>query len=298
MVVSGDETGYSQSPAGCRKVKPVVGTEADVGQATVLCLPVSLRGAISDAEARRAVLLTFDDGYRDNLYVVAPILQRYRLPAVLYLCTGYISRGENQWADVLYSAIRCRRHERLMLEEGPPFDLSRAAGREAAYRAVAERLLSANRATRDALLEAVVAQLKPDGQPARQTLTWDEVRRLAARYPDFALGVHTADHLDLSPMTAEEALAQVRRSVEEFEAELGRRPEHFSFPYSRAVPERAQCLGELGFRSAMTEEGTTDWRNPAPFDLRRLEAPQHQGMLRYWTSGAHPCLSLKLFGRA
>ena len=244
------------------------------------------------------VLLTFDDGYRDNLEAAAPILQRYHLPAVLYLCTGYISRGENQWADVLYSAIRCRRHERLMLEEEPPFDLSQPAGREAAYRAVAERLLSADRATRDALLEAVVAQLKPDGQPARQTLTWDEVRRLATRYPDFALGVHTADHLDLSSMSAEQALDEARRSVAQFKAELGQHPEHFSFPYCRAAPGVPQRLAKLGFRSAMTTQGVPHGMKLNSMDLRRCEAPQSQNLLRYRTSGAHPNLSLNLFGRA
>ena len=244
------------------------------------------------------VLLTFDDGYRDSLYVAAPILQRYRLPAVLYLCTGYISRGQNQWADVLYSAIRCRRRDRLAVQNEPPFDLTGPAGRQAAYRAVADRLLAVDYATRDALLNDVVGQLQPDEQPPRQTLTWAEVRHLSGHYPDFTLGVHTADHLDLSSMSVDAAVGEVHRSAEQFEAEMGRRPEHFSFPYSRAVPRVSQRLGEMGFRSVATTEGTMDRTSPNPMDLRRLEAPQGRGLLRYWTSGAHPHLSLKLFGRA
>jgi peptidoglycan/xylan/chitin deacetylase (PgdA/CDA1 family) len=53
------------------------------------------------------VVITFDDGYRDNLEVAAPILERYRLPATLYLATGAISEGR-LWIDELY-AMFCRR---------------------------------------------------------------------------------------------------------------------------------------------------------------------------------------------
>ncbi len=246
----------------------------------------------------RAVLLTFDDGYRDNLDIVAPILQRYHLPAVLYICTGYVSRGENQWADVLYSAIRRRRSDRFVFENGPPYDLGDPGSREAAYEAVARRLLSADCAERDALLKRAVSQLQPDEHPPRQTLTWDAVRRLAAQYPGFALGVHTSDHVDLSSLTVEEALAEIGRSVDEFEAELGRCPGHFSFPYSRAVPQLLRQLRGLGFRSAMTWEGAESGPNHNPFDLRRLEAPRRHDLLGYYTSGAHPALSMKLFRRA
>jgi len=41
----------------------------------------------------RAVLITFDDGYRDNLQNALPILQRYGYPAVLFVPIGYVSNS-------------------------------------------------------------------------------------------------------------------------------------------------------------------------------------------------------------
>jgi peptidoglycan/xylan/chitin deacetylase (PgdA/CDA1 family) len=41
----------------------------------------------------RAVLITFDDGYRDNLENAVPILQRYGYPAVLFVPIGYLGGG-------------------------------------------------------------------------------------------------------------------------------------------------------------------------------------------------------------
>ncbi|HSJ95113.1 MAG TPA: polysaccharide deacetylase family protein [Gaiellaceae bacterium] len=58
-------------------------------------VPVTL-GAVRDYYLEgeplppRAVLITFDDGYRDNLENAAPILRRYGYPAVVFVPVGYL----------------------------------------------------------------------------------------------------------------------------------------------------------------------------------------------------------------
>jgi len=44
----------------------------------------------------RAVALTFDDGFRDFYYSAAPVLRRLRLPATVFLPTGYCGKS-NCW---------------------------------------------------------------------------------------------------------------------------------------------------------------------------------------------------------
>jgi peptidoglycan/xylan/chitin deacetylase (PgdA/CDA1 family) len=64
------------------------------------------RAADLDAALSRetgAIVLTFDDGYRDFHDVVVPLLLRYRLPALLYLATGLVSDREPdrlRWNDL------------------------------------------------------------------------------------------------------------------------------------------------------------------------------------------------------
>ena len=38
----------------------------------------------------RLVAITFDDGYRDNLYVALPLLEKFRLPMTLFVASGFI----------------------------------------------------------------------------------------------------------------------------------------------------------------------------------------------------------------
>lgn len=50
---------------------------------------LSLDAALSDEEG--GVVLTFDDGYRDFDEHVVPLLERYQVPALLYLATGLVA---------------------------------------------------------------------------------------------------------------------------------------------------------------------------------------------------------------
>jgi peptidoglycan/xylan/chitin deacetylase (PgdA/CDA1 family) len=49
-----------------------------------------------DGSGRGGVVVTIDDGYRDFHDHVLPALERYRIPAVLYLATGLVSDGEER----------------------------------------------------------------------------------------------------------------------------------------------------------------------------------------------------------
>ena len=244
-----------------------------------------------------SIVLTFDDGYLDNLEVVAPLLAKYELPAVLYLATGYVADAAHQWADVIYGAIAHRRRDRLKLDGIDEWNLASKGARESAIYSIGRAMIKGTREYRESLLEQIAEQLDAPAVPVRLTMDFDDARRCAADYPSFELGVHTHDHLDLSAMKTDEALGEVQRSMDVFRGELGREPDHFSFPYSRSTPQLVERLRGTKLRSAMTGEGVAPLDSLDPFNIHRLESPQSMSLFRYWASGAHPTLTRSLFGR-
>jgi len=254
----------------------------------------SLSHLIEDVAAGRVpppgtVCLTFDDGYLDNLTVAAPILERYRLPATLFLATGYVERAEPQWADVLHWQLTRRTSQRLALPGIVEEDLRCSAGLARARRALHRLLLEATHAERAELLAEAGRQLAPQGRMPRLTLRWDEVRELRRRHPGFEIGGHTRDHLDLRSHRGEVARAQIEGCAADVRRELGESPGHFSFPYARWCPETRALVEAAGWASAV---GAGERLRIDPgsdrFALPRVEAPGSMTALRFETSGANP----------
>ncbi|NBQ40300.1 MAG: polysaccharide deacetylase family protein [Alphaproteobacteria bacterium] len=58
--------------------------------------PASLAdGTTADALPRVAV--TFDDGYRDNLRIAAPVLNKHQIPFTVFVCTGFMRDGSGNF---------------------------------------------------------------------------------------------------------------------------------------------------------------------------------------------------------
>lgn len=243
------------------------------------------------------VVLTFDDGYRDNLQVAAPILQRYGLPAIVFLATGYVGSGENQWIDRLYTMFTTRRRQRCELppkEKGSAarvFDLQDKQECQQAYHLCNRRLVESSYAERREMLALLEQQLEPREQAPRLTLNWDEVRELAARYPACEIGVHTANHVDLSRCSAAAVGAELRQCIGDVEQQLGVRPRYFSFPYGRSTPAARELLPQYGLEAATGGGGHRLIDCAAdPYDLSRLDALMSPTQLKLRTHPAFGAL--------
>jgi CelD/BcsL family acetyltransferase involved in cellulose biosynthesis/peptidoglycan/xylan/chitin deacetylase (PgdA/CDA1 family) len=229
--------------------------------------------ARGNAIGSRAVAITFDDGYRDNLEVAGPILARAGLPWTLFLPTAYIDRGESGWIDQLYGFFRARTVDHLEWC-GERFDLGQGRTATRAYQRIAAALLVATADERTALLAEIRQRLGPHTSPPRLTMTWPEVRELCQLCPQLEIGVHTCEHLDLlahPDLTA----AELDRARATIERELGVRAELVSFPYGRADAGTSAAARALGFRGACGPgSGEAVLADTDPFSIPRASAPR------------------------
>lgn len=242
---------------------------------------------------RGTVVITFDDGYLDNLEVAAPILAERGLPATIFLPTGYISRCESQWVDRMHAMLIARSKDRLSIDGSVSgeFDLRTRHGQFVARRLLHAELLEASFSERETLLHSVSEQLLPLRSPPRLTMNWDEVRRLRQEYPKFEIGVHTRDHSDLRGLSADDIETEIHGCIADVRRELGLIPAHFSFPYSRWSAQAREIVVNAGLQSAVADdEDVLITARSDPYFLPRVECPSSMTVLRYRTSGAYPPL--------
>lgn len=206
------------------------------------------------------VCITFDDGYRDNLTVAAPILDKHRLPATLFIATGLVERGEAQWSDRLHRlSLPAPEHKRLHA-----------------------RLLEASHEER----MRVLAELSPVEKNApRLMLDWEDLRGLV-RYPRLEIGGHTRDHLDLTRHPSE-ARAQIEGCRADLRRELGIEARHFSYPYGRWDAATRQTVIDTGWRSAVVTDAKGHI-GPATdrYAMPRVEAPRSMTRFAFKTSSS------------
>lgn len=200
-------------------------------------------------------VLTFDDGYRDNVEHAAPILRRHGVPWTLFVTSDFAGgRGRLWWLELERAIARLGR-VRL---PGTAIDLP--AGSDAEKSHAFETVYRHLRAGPEADLLAAIADLcgraglRPGDLAAELCLTWEDLRNLA-RDPMVTFGAHTVSH----PMLAKHDAATLRREVEagrdRLAGELGRPVRHLSYPVgdpTSAGPREFALARDLGFATAVT----------------------------------------------
>jgi peptidoglycan/xylan/chitin deacetylase (PgdA/CDA1 family) len=216
----------------------------------------------------RAVLVTFDDAYRDFAESAWPVLRAHRVPVALFVATAYPGhRGHGFWWDRLHRAlVRTARRDPLPTPAGA-LRLASAADRERAHRVLAAMLHALRHDRAMALLEQVLA-LIGDAEPVCPVLEWPELRRLEAE--GVAIAPHTRTHARLDRVSSLHALAEVTGSRADLQRELGVCPPAFAFPAGGYDQRSRTILAEEGFDVAFTtRRGPNDLSRADWLELRR-----------------------------
>lgn len=234
--------------------------------------PVALRELCDALRAgeplpSRAVVVTFDDGYRNVRTVAAPLLARFGVPFTLFVLTD--PPGRRLWTDRLEAALLAAPAGRLEWR-GLRLDLHSAQDRCRALNEIT-RCLGRLGDARTEALEEILQRL--GGEPGeadedRDLLGWDEIRSLRSAGVD--VGAHADRHEPLTrrPETdVTTALAGCRRSLEH---ELGPGPYAFCYPYGAWDPLRAAAVREAGFTCALTTDAGRNRPGQDLYSLRRF----------------------------
>ncbi len=249
--------------------------------------PVSLAELVDGFARRnlpeRAVAVTFDDGYADNLEVAAPILVEHRIPATLFVATGLVDAGTPPWWDQLASLLLepARLPPTLTLSSGgerwrippPPADERRPSPnapepwnaepgtRLRAYYDVWLALRALDAPTREAALDEIAEWAGAPRPSGGVLLTWEQVREFA-ELPGFALGAHTLTHAALPTCSRQDARAEIAGGAERLRAQTGVEVDQFAYPFGAWSRSVARLVADLGFRGAYTTAGSAiSWRS-------------------------------------
>jgi peptidoglycan/xylan/chitin deacetylase (PgdA/CDA1 family) len=265
---------------------------------TPLPLGELLRAASANQLPERAVAVTFDDGYADNLQQAEPILRACGVPATVFVATGYCTAGTEYWWDELERILLVGTEGPQVLElsdgtESRSYPTSSAAERGEAYAALQPWLRSGSVERREDLLR----QLRrwageaegPVCRDSHRPMTVEEVRALD-RSDFVAVGGHTRNHPCLAEESPEVQREEIAGSAADLAEWLEASPASFAYPFGGPLidytAETRRLVRGAGFElatSAVPEQVTRlSSRWEVPRRLVRDWGPQH---FEAWLAG-------------
>jgi peptidoglycan/xylan/chitin deacetylase (PgdA/CDA1 family) len=244
-------------------------------------------GVIASRTRKPLLLVTFDDGYRDNFDVALPILQKLGIPATFFIATRFLDCPQLPWWDHIAYVLKHTQTSQLLLKRSRNdldplrITVSRDVKNRLRTVAVAEIVKQfLNNGIEDELwflgeLEAQ-AGVSVNSQKLGRDLfmNWEQLSKLASS--GFSVGSHGHHHLPLGRLDAQIQLHELRHSKERLESVLGSEIHIVAYPFGwlgTFTIDTQQLAAKAGYQFAFSSIEGVNYPESAhfmPFCLRRL----------------------------
>ncbi|WP_063799708.1 polysaccharide deacetylase family protein [Bradyrhizobium jicamae] len=217
---------------------------------TIVSLEECLERLARNDRSRRYAVLTFDDGYRDNVSVALPILERNNAPFMMYVPTAALTRTMQSWWLGLRELFRSR--EAVTIDAmGVRFRCPDLRSKQVALGKVDEWV------HQDYGRAAALATTFENAGISMSSLNdryFLDARALQslARHPLASIGGHTTSHQALANLDAAAARTELVDNRNYLEDLLQMPVRHLAYPYGSCGLREGHLANEAGYVSAVT----------------------------------------------
>ena len=243
------------------------------------CQPLSLSELIETirvgAIPNRAIVITFDDGYSNNLTHALPLLERFEISASIFIPTGFMKEAREFWWDRL-SRIFLETQSlppNLSLEfQGEQYDWKTQSDsqRENAFSEIKERIKPLPEADKDKILRRLEIWAGDKYKPRKdiRVMSIEELRELAeSKYIN--IGAHTISHSVLPSLSLNDQKYEIVEGRKMLMTWVNTPIEFFAYPNGDYTEETKRIVSEAGYKAAVTtNEGCVN-KNADVFALNR-----------------------------
>lgn len=235
-----------------------------------------------------AIMVTLDDGYRDNYTFAFPIFKRLNIPASIFLTTDPIETKKPLFYDALrYAVINTSRMILDLRDIGLSIyciDKTNEALLSIAIRDITEFSKQLGKYQKDKLINTIYHRLDMDMVKMKKNnniyLSWDEITEMAHNGIEF--GAHTKTHPQLSALNLKECKEELIHSKRVIEEHIGKPVRALAYPFG----------GRKDF-SVVTEKAAQEAGYECAFSLSIYDGASNFTIGRKMVDS---CMSSDLFG--
>jgi len=229
---------------------------------------------------KRAVIITFDDGYRDNYEIAYPILKARRASATIALATGFMGKMDLFWWDKLAYCIHQTKASEVVSAHLGKLSLH---DKEVAIRSIQQSLKEVTDQVKKEILDEILQKMDvPILLKNEVFLTWKDVREMSVYRISYA--AHTVTHPILTRISLSEAKKEITDSKQDIERETNREVNVFTYPNGKKEDmskEIDKFLKEHGFKFCLSTQYGANRITTNMFRLNRVGIERNDNMVLF-----------------
>lgn len=194
------------------------------------------------------ILITFDDGYKDNFEVAYPVLLKYNFKAIFFITTTYMERTDWLWHDKVRYLIS---EKVINSTEGEGILKNMNTGEPVSPE-----------------FKSKVLEEFPDNPPKQIMMRWEDVNKIVRS--GMRIGSHTCNHEILSFLNSSEQEAEIARSLELIKIRTGLESIYFAYPNGLYNNTTLQLLEKYGVKYGFSTQPGLNMQNTNRLVLKRI----------------------------
>ncbi|MGF7119278.1 polysaccharide deacetylase family protein [Methanobacterium oryzae] len=201
----------------------------------------------------KAVVITFDDGYKDNYEVAFPILKKYNAPATVFLATGPVEEKNLFWWDKINYALFHTDMESIDLNHIGAYQLCCNEDKILAGLNIQEKLKKMDNNKKETVMGELINLTDvtiPEKLGKKYLLSWDEIKKMNKNGIEF--GSHTVTHPILTNVSIDKAKWELINSKKCIEENLETEVKSFAYPNGDFNAKLSSLVENLGYTSSVS----------------------------------------------
>lgn len=246
------------------------------------------------------VLITFDDGYRDNFDTIRPLLKKHGATGTFFIATHYIDERRVFWWDKINYILKTTKKDVVRLTYPGAIELPAGADLRRAIKGALRVVKHSFDLDLDRFLDELAAAADVSLDRAKEKaladellMTWDEIRQMQAEGMD--IQSHTIHHRVLDTLPDAKLRDELAGSREVLKSRLGNPVDSIAYPVTltlRHHPKLRAAIAAADYTLGFSvHDGVNYKRDLDPLDIRRLAPERTQTRAHFGAMMAIPHLS-------
>tara|TARA_B100000686_G_C16691219_1_gene917699 strand:+ start:182 stop:1186 length:1005 start_codon:yes stop_codon:yes gene_type:complete len=219
----------------------------------------------------KLIVITFDDGYLDNLINALPILKKYQVKATIFVTTGFINDKNIPWWIELWNVLNSTQNFSLKSLDK---DLSSInANKKKIYDLLSKKFFYLKTSSQSELMKEIKKENNYIEKKNKNRIFLNEEEiKLLSEIPLISLGAHTHMHENLNILNYNESEKEIKNSKNELENIINKSVDIFAYPYGRINTfgdKEIEILKESKFKLAFTTK-FENYKNQSNYLIPRM----------------------------